>query len=230
MSEIVEKALAFARECHGGDNSGHDFAHIQRVLSNAERILAKIPEADAEAVQLAAVLHDVDDYKISAKGGRAEHFLQTSGVDSVLAGKVLDIIRAISFSKSGSCPQFDMIEQAVVSDADKLDAMGAIGVCRTMMYSAVMLRPLFIEIEFPMENLTADEYKNKARAGNHAINHFFDKLLKLKGAMRTEVGRKEAEKRHRFMVLFLREFFEEIQSPEWRTYLDDFLGKVNFFE
>ena len=225
MSGIVEKALAFAKECHGGDNSWHDFMHIQRVLANAERILAKTPEADAEAVRLAAVLHDVDDYKISAKGGRAEYFLQAAGVETVLAGKVLNIIGAISFSKSGSHPHFEMIEQAVVSDADKLDAMGAIGVCRTAMYSAATQRPLFLAAEFPAENLTADEYKNKARAGNHAINHFFDKLLKLKGAMQTKAGQREAEKRHQFMVLFLQEFFDEIQASSWRAYLDDFLKR-----
>lgn len=99
-----------------------------------------------------------------------------------------------------------MIEQAVVSDADKLDAMGAVGVCRTVMYSAATGRKLFDEAEFPKENLTAAEYKDKSRAGNHSINHFFDKLLKLKGAMRTAAGKREAERRHAFMAEFLQEF------------------------
>ncbi len=138
-----------------------------------------------------------------------------------MAAKVLDVIGAISFSKSGSAPRFDTLEQKIVSDADKLDAMGAIGVCRTVMYSAATGRTLFNAAEFPDENLTPEEYKNKNRRGNHSINHFFDKLLKLKGAMQTETGRREAERRHRFMVAFLEEFFEEVNAPQWAEYLKE---------
>ena len=226
MSGMVEKALVFAKECHGGDNSGHDIAHILRVLANAERILAEIPAADAEAVRLAAVLHDVDDYKLSEDNGRAEKFLQEAGIDEALWEKVLAIIGAISFSKSGSKPHFSRIEQAIVSDADKLDAMGAIGVCRTVMYSAATGRALFEPTEFPAENLSAAAYKNKNRAGNHAINHFFDKLLRLKGAMQTDAGRREAEKRHRFMIAFLQEFFADVEAPEWQSYMDSYLKQI----
>ena len=119
-----------------------------------------------------------------------------------------------------------MIEQAVVSDADKLDAMGAVGVCRTVMYSAATGRKLFDEAEFPKENLTAAEYKDKSRAGNHSINHFFDKLLKLQGAMRTAAGKREAERRHAFMAEFLQEFFAEVRMPEWQAYLEDYLERT----
>ncbi len=219
MQIIIKKALAYAAECHGGDCSGHDFAHIERVLQNAERILADEPGADGLVVRLSAILHDVDDYKLGSDGERAKRFLAKNSVAEDVAQKVLEVIGAISFSKSGSSPQFETIEQKIVSDADKLDAMGAIGVCRTVMYSAATARPLFNAAEFPDENLTPEEYKSKNRRGNHAINHFFDKLLKLKGAMQTETGQKEAERRHKFMLLFLEEFFDEVKADDWQRYL-----------
>lgn len=223
MSEIVEQALLFAKKCHDGDNSGHDFAHILRVMANAEKILAEEPLADAEAVRVAVALHDVDDYKLGSEGARAKSFLSEIGAREDFAQKVLDIIASIGFSKSGSRPHFQMIEQAIVSDADKLDAIGAIGVCRAVMYSAVTKRSLFDKQIFPDENLTSEQYQNKNRATNHTINHFFDKLLKLKGAMQTKVGKREAEKRHLFMIAFLREFFDEMCADEWQEYLNKFL-------
>lgn len=219
MDDIISRALDYAKMCHGGDYSGHDFEHILRVLANAERILAGEKEADHLVVRLSAILHDVDDYKLGSDGMRVQKFLQENNVAKDVGEKVLEVIGAISFSKSGSAPQFKMIEQKIVSDADKLDAMGAIGVCRTVMYSAATGRPLFNAAEFPDENQTPEEYKNKNRKGNHSINHFFDKLLKLKGAMQTEAGRREAERRHKFMVLFLEEFFEETGAVEWLEYL-----------
>ena len=154
MSGIVEKALIFAKVCHDGDSSGHDFEHIRRVLTNAEKIAAETPEADVEIVRLAAILHDVDDYKLNNGEARADGFLREAGAADDVREKVLAVTNAIGFSKSGSRPQFEMIEQAVVSDADKLDAMGAVGVCRTVMYSAATGRKLFDEAEFPKENLT----------------------------------------------------------------------------
>ena len=149
MSGIVEKALIFAKACHDGDSSGHDFEHIRRVLTNAEKIAAETPEADVEIVRLAAILHDVDDYKLNNGEARADNFLREAAAADDVREKVLAVTNAIGFSKSGSRPQFEMIEQAVVSDADKLDAMGAVGVCRTVMYSAATGRKLFDEAEFP---------------------------------------------------------------------------------
>lgn len=219
MNEVVKKALEFARKRHSGDCSGHDFAHVERVLANAERILGDEADADAQVVRLAAILHDVDDYKLGSAGERAKRFLEENNMAADVIEGVLNTIGAISFSKSGSSPRFETIEQKIVSDADKLDAMGAIGVCRTVMYSSATGRPLFDAKAFPDEELTAEEYKNKNRQGNHAINHFFDKLLKLKGAMQTESGKKEAKRRHRFMLLFLKEFFDEVKADDWRRYL-----------
>ncbi len=105
--------------------------------------------------------------------------------------------------------------------------MGAIGICRTIMYNTHTKRPLFRADKFPQKNLTPAEYKNQNRDTNTAINHFFDKLLKLKNAMQTKAGKREAEKRHRFMVLFLTEFFEEQNNNEWLNYLDTYLADIS---
>ena len=218
---LIEKAFAWVCECLGEDNSGHDVEHIKRVVENAKRILKDEKDADYEVVMLSAILHDVDDYKLKGSGDNLEKFFEINKVDEILRKKVKKVIESISFSKSGENPCFEMIEQKIVSDADKLDAMGAIGVCRTVMYSVSTSRALFIEEELPIENLSKEEYKNKDRKGNHSINHFFDKLLKLKGAMQTESGKKEANKRHEFMVEFLKEFFDEVGAKnDWYSILE----------
>ena len=220
---MINKALEFAKECHGGDCSGHDYEHINRVVENAKRILEFEKKADEDVVLLSAILHDVDDYKLGENKGNLERFFNENDVDEVIRGKVKNVIENISFSKSGENPEFSLLEQKIVSDADKLDAMGAIGVCRTIMYSVATNRALFCDDELPIEGLSKEEYKNKDRKGNHSINHFFDKLLKLKGAMQTNAGKVEAEKRHRFMVMFLREFFDEVDaSNKWGEILNNF--------
>ena len=218
---LIEKAFEFVEKCLGNDCSGHDVEHIKRVVENAKLIIAGEKNADYEVVMLSAILHDVDDYKLGGRGDNLEKFFEINNVDEKLREKVRVVIESISFSKSGDKPDFEMIEQKIVSDADKLDAMGAIGVCRTILYSASTNRALFNNEELPKENLTKEEYKDKNRKGNHSINHFFDKLLKLKGAMQTETGKIEAQKRHDFMVEFLGEFFREVGAKEnWYSILE----------
>ena len=220
---LIEKAEKFVEECLKGDCSGHDLEHIKRVVLNAKKILEVEKEADEKVVLLSALLHDVDDYKLGGDGGNLERFFDINGVDESLRGKVREVIENISFSKSGDKPCFVSLEQKIVSDADKLDAMGAVGVCRTVMYSAVTKRALFDENEFPVKNLSKEEYKNKNRKSNHSVNHFFDKLLKLKGAMQTDMGKKMAEERHLFMVKFLKEFFREVDAQaKWGEILGEF--------
>lgn len=225
-NNIVEKALEFAKKCHCKDNSGHDFEHILRVLHNAEVILKGEKDCDEIAVKMGAILHDVDDYKVDKNGHKVEAFLKENCDDKELSNKVKKIVETISFSSSGSNPDFDMIEQKIVSDADKLDAMGAMGVCRAVIYSAVTNRKLFDNDELPKDNLSYEEYKDKMRKGNHTINHFFDKLLKLKGAMQTKTGKLEAKKRHKFMISFLEQFFVEVKADKcWFDLLDKFRQK-----
>lgn len=214
------KALEFAKRCHKNDNSGHDIDHIKRVVKNAEMILKEENKADKDVVILSAILHDIDDYKLGGTGNNLEIFFTENNVNKELQNKIRDVVENISFSKSGVRPNFETLEQKIVSDADKLDAIGAIGICRTVMYSVFSKRPLFVDEELPKENLTKEEYKNKDRKGNHSINHFFDKLLKLKNSMQTNKGRLEAEKRHKFMIEFLKEFFNEVNaSDNWNEIL-----------
>lgn len=223
MKSIVNKALEFAKECHGGDCSGHDYEHILRVLSNVEKMLEQMPQADATLARLGAILHDVDDYKLGKNSHKVDKFLDEYCSDVELKEKVRKVVNTISYSKSGDKPNFDMIEQKIVSDADKLDAMGAIGVCRAVIYSAVTKRALFDNEQKPKEKLSQEEYMNKNREENHTINHFFDKLLKLRSAMQTEVGRKEAERRHKFMIAFLTQFFDEVSADiSWYERLKKF--------
>lgn len=220
---LIDKGFEFVNECLGEDCSGHDVEHIKRVYENALRILEQEEGANREVVLLSAILHDVDDYKLGGDGKNLARFFEKYGVDEILRRKVKEVIENIGFSKSGERPKFCSIEQKIVSDADKLDAMGAIGVCRTVMYSAVCQRALFDENELPDKNLSIEEYKKKDRKGNHSINHFFDKLLKLKGAMQTDCGKRLAEERHKFMLVFLREFFYEVNAKaEWEELLKDF--------
>ena len=220
---LVDEAFRFAEECLGGDCSGHGTNHIRRVVKNARKILAFEKEANEEVVLLSAILHDVDDYKLGGDGKNLERFFRENEIDEELRKKIRNVIENISFSKSGDRPCFETLEEKIVSDADKLDAMGAVGVCRTVMYSTVVKRELFIEEELPVVNLSKEEYMNKNRKGNHSINHFFDKLLKLRNAMQTEAGRKMAEKRHLFMVEFLKEFFDEVDArDEWWNVLKEY--------
>jgi uncharacterized protein len=154
-------------------------------------------------------LHDIDDYKLGENSHKVDKFLDENCDDVELKEKVRKVVNTISFSKSGDKPNFDMIEQKIVSDADKLDAIGAIGVCRAVIYSAVTKRALFNNEHKPKEKLSIEEYMNKEREENHTINHFYEKLLKLKDLMNTNTAKEIAQKRHKFMEDFLNEFYSE---------------------
>lgn len=214
MENILEKTYEFAKKYHESDRSGHDFAHIKRVYENMNKLLQGEQMADRFVCQMSALLHDVDDHKLYTDGKNTERFLQSLNMDSHLIEKILETIDAISFSKSGAHPQFKTIEMKLLSDADKLDAMGAIGICRALNFGFSKQQPLLIENEFPKS-------ENSKKT---VINHFFEKLLLLKDAMQTVSGKREAEKRHLFMVSFLKQFFAEQNLVEWQKILDSFLS------
>ena len=225
--EHFQLARYFERVCGASLDAGRETKEdvISYLLAQIGDPGQVVMVGDTAFDVLGAKVHGIPTIGVTWGYGQVEAMREAGAADDVRE-KVLAVTNAIGFSKSGSRPQFEMIEQAVVSDADKLDAMGAVGVCRTVMYSAATGRKLFDEAEFPKENLTAAEYKDKSRAGNHSINHFFDKLLKLKGAMRTAAGKREAERRHAFMAEFLQEFFAEVRMPEWQAYLEDYLERT----
>lgn len=224
---LLSEIYAFAQNYHSKDKSGHGFDHIRRVYENACRLLEKEKKADTFVVKAAALLHDVDDHKLGGDGNQAQNFLQSLNLPADKMNKILAVIKSVGFSESGSSPDFASIEQALVSDADKLDAMGAIGICRTLVFGASRSGEMFNEMIFPKENLSKEEYKNLNRKENNSINHFFDKLLKLKNAIKSEAARAEAQKRHDYMVGFLREFFAEQNLAAWNDYLTEYLEKQN---
>lgn len=193
MSDIELAALKYAREFFRGDASGHDFYHTERVYKTALR-LAENENADLEIVALAALLHDVDDRKISPETAQekknAALFLESHGVDDKKAAQILEIIGDISFS-GGKVPR--SIEGKCVQDADRLDAIGAVGIARAFAYGGSRGRAIYDPEDVALSS----------------IGHFYDKLLKLKGLLNTESARAIAQERDSFMREFLGEFFDE---------------------
>lgn len=218
VARDVEKLLA-------NEGSGHDWQHIRRVWRTAVQ-LADMEGADETVVALAALLHDVDDRKLTGDATTAERLptgrriMAAAGVDPVLAETVCDTIKMTGFHKSIDGNQERTLEAHILSDADQLDAIGAIGIARTFVYGASKKRPMFDPDHFPMERFTAAEYD--ANEGS-TVNHFFEKLLRLRGLMFTESGRIEAQTRHSRMVSFLDDFFEEsFAPPEWTDLLNKY--------
>lgn len=227
MTEIIiQKTKDFVANFLAEENSGHGFDHIERVYKNAVK-LAKEEEGDLFLVSLASLLHDVDDEKIVGEECAKElrntrKFLKEIDLFSAISDSICEIISTMSYSKSleGIVPT--TLEGKIVSDADKLDAMGAIGAIRTLVYSAVKGRPIFLPQEFPLVNISKEDYRAKNRKNDTAVNHFFEKLFLLKDMMYTESGKKEAKKRHNFMIGFLNQFFEEQNCGDWIELLKKF--------
>lgn len=193
LDVIIENAKLFAEKIFASDSSGHDFAHTLRVCRMAERI-ARQEGANVPLVKLAALLHDVDDHKLSPDTAdtksRAAAFLQSQSVDAETAKTVLRIIGQVSFSRNTLPP--DTLEGKCVQDADRLDAMGAIGIARTFAYGGAHGRPVYV----PGDDRCS-------------IAHFYEKLLLLKDRMNTPAGKALAEERDRFLRTFLDTFLSE---------------------
>ena len=204
--QIITRAEKFVREFFAKDASGHDAWHTFRVRSLALR-LAEMEGADPLTVELAALLHDVDDRKLSPQThetlGNAVGFLRKENVEEARIGQICASIRALSFS-SGQVPE--SLEGRVVQDADRLDAIGAIGIARTFAYGGAHGRAIHLPEEAARPDLSREEYAARASTG---INHFYEKLLLLKDLMNTASARRMAEARHRYMLDYLEEFQAE---------------------
>ncbi|MFA6076051.1 MAG: HD domain-containing protein [Negativicutes bacterium] len=206
--KLLEKTLLHIRDRFKNDYSGHDYYHSVRVYKLATTI-CKTENANLEIVQLAALLHDVDDYKLF--GGRmgdfsnAESFLKHSNISKTKINIMCEIISTISFKGTGiQIPKSQ--EGKIVQDADRLDAMGAIGIARVFAYGGNNNRVLHIPDKKPMDDMNAEQYSN---CKGTSINHFYEKLLKLRDLMNTKAAKELAESRHRCMEMFLEEFSEE---------------------
>lgn len=216
-SELIQKAEAFLGEHLANAEAGHDLVHSLRVRRNAMAILEEEKAADREIVELAALLHDVADAKFHCgdeeKGpALAALFLKEQGFDDDKSRHVCNIIRHMSFKGGNEAGIWTSIEMEIVQDADRLDAIGAIGIARAFHYGGFRNRPLYDPAIPPKMDMTKEEYR---QAVSPTLNHFYEKLLLLKDRMNTETGRKLARKRHEFMEAYLKEFREEWDSsPE----------------
>lgn len=209
--DLIEATKTFVKETLKDAEGGHDWFHIQRVYNNS-LLIAKGETVDQLVVALGALLHDIADSKFhngdSTIGPKiAGAFLVKNNVDSVTINHVIKIIENISYSSNiGKTDVFKSNELDVVQDADRLDALGAIGIARTFNYGGFKNRTLYDPDIEPNLNLSKAEYKaSKAPT----INHFYEKLLLLKDTMNTKTGQRIAKKRHEYMVGFLDQFYDE---------------------
>ena len=206
---IIEKTKEFVKEKLYGEGSGHDWFHIERVY-NLSRYLAEKENADSFIVEMAALLHDIDDWKFSSSNDtnttNTEVFLRKIQVNEEELIKIIKIINTISFKGGVVDSSQETIEGKVVQDADRLDAIGAIGIARTFAYGGNKNRVIYDPNIKPINFTSLEEVKSE---NNHTINHFYEKLLKLKDLMNTKAAKEIAEKRHKYMEEFLNEFYSE---------------------
>ena len=184
---IICKAIEYVKTLFSGNSDGHDANHTLRVYKNVQLLLESYPEADSFISSLSALLHDVDDHKLfkTQNNDNARNFLQENGLSEELIENICEIINSVSFSKNkGKTPR--TIEGQIVQDADRLDAIGAIGIARTFAYGG-----------------------RAGRSLEDSIQHFYDKLLLLKDEMNTEAALKIAIMRHEYMDNFLKEYCDE---------------------
>ncbi|KAG7401245.1 hypothetical protein PHYBOEH_002429 [Phytophthora boehmeriae] len=218
-SRLVQRTAAFVEQQLKANDASHDWRHIERVWTVA-RTLAKeehVPEENLEIVDLAALLHDIDDWKYQQDKDkptkRAVEFLNSESVASDKIERVMAIIDCMGFKEelasSGKMPY--SVEYGCVQDADRLDAIGAIGIARCFTFGGHKMRPLYDPDVPPVENMTKDQYMDPNRP-NTTINHFYEKLLRLRGMMKTDAGKRLAEERHAFMETFLDQFHMEISG------------------
>ena len=206
---MIQKTKEFVKDKLYGEGSGHDWFHIERVY-NLAKYISKKENANSFIVEMTALLHDIDDWKFSSSNTTdttiTENFLLSLGVDTESFEKIIKIIKTMSFKGGVVDSTQHTIEGMIVQDADRLDAIGAIGIARTFAYGGNKNRVLYDPDIKPITFGSLDEVKNK---DNHTINHFYEKLLKLKDLMNTNSGKELAERRHNFMENFLSEFYYE---------------------
>ena len=214
-TSLIETTIQFVKATLAQAEGGHDWFHIERVYKNAVLIAAS-ENCDLEIVQLGALLHDIADSKFhdgdETIGPRtARTFLESEKVAPATIDHVIAIIENISFKGGKVERQFSSIELDIVQDADRLDAIGAIGIARTFNYGGFKKRALYNPEIAPNLTMTKDEYKNNEAP---TVNHFYEKLLLLKDKMNTTTGKQIAQDRHRYMEDFLEQFYAEWEGKK----------------
>lgn len=214
-TDIISKTITFVKGQLENAEGGHDWFHIERVYKNA-LLIAKEEVCNLQVVQLSALLHDIADSKFhngdETIGPKiARQFLESEKVPDAIINHVVLIIENISFKGGNFDKKFHSAELDIVQDADRLDAIGAIGIARAFNYGGFKNRALYDPEIAPNTNMTIDEYKNSQAP---TLNHFYEKLLLLKDKMNTSTGKKIAKERHRFMENFLAQFYAEWEGEK----------------
>jgi uncharacterized protein len=215
QAEVLRRTADHARAVLSGDGTGHDWHHVDRVRRVALR-LADAERADPYVVELAALLHDIADWKFhggdeTAGPRAAREWLASLEVDAATIDHVAAIVAGLSFKGAGVATEMPTIEGRVVQDADRLDAIGAIGVARTFAYGGHRGQPLYDPEIAPTLHADFAAYK---KTGGTSLNHFHEKLLLLKDRMQTESGRRWAEARHEYIAAFVERFLAEWESED----------------
>ena len=211
--KIIENTILFVKKTLKGAEGGHDWFHIERVYKNAQ-LISKNENVDAFIVALGALLHDIADAKFydgdeTVGPKMAREFLFSQDVDSSIIEHVVQIIDNISYKSSldkSKKNRFSSPELDAIQDADRLDAIGAIGIARCFNYGGFKNRQLYNPEIKPNLEMSKEEYKKSSAP---TINHFYEKLLLLKDKMNTKTGRRLAEERHQYMEGFLKQFYAE---------------------
>ncbi|MBS8264598.1 HD domain-containing protein [Mesobacillus boroniphilus] len=209
MRDKIAMAEEFVKTELGKDSSGHDWHHIDRVRKNARLIWSKEKQGDWFIIEMAALLHDIPDDKLneSEEAGwmKLDSFLQSIQLESETTSRIKSCIESVSY-KGGRVIELDSMEAEIVQDADRLDALGAIGIARTFAFGGKKGHPIYEPDLNVRGQMTLEEYRN---GDSSSVNHFYEKLLKLKDKMNTEHARQLAEERHKFMETFLEQFYSE---------------------
>lgn len=209
-SDLISNTIVFVKQKLKNSEGGHDWFHIERVYNNANAI-SKNEVCDLLVVKLGALLHDIADSKFNdgdeTIGPKiAREFLISENVSEETIIHVVNIIENISYKGGNFEKKFHSIELDIVQDADRLDAIGAIGIARTFNYGGFKNRPLYNPSISPNLHMSKEEYKNSEAP---TLNHFYEKLLLLKDKMNTETGKQIAHQRHLYMQTFLSQFYAE---------------------
>ena len=206
---LLNQIIQYATSQLGSVDAGHDITHVHRVLENSRQI-NKVEKGDEFIVEAGVWLHDVTDEKLFDKDEAERNlwcFFEKIGVHKDLADLLINLIDSVSFGGEIDSSKELSKEQKIVRDADRLDALGAIGIARTFHYGGAMNREMFNASISPQIYTSTKEYRNSQ---SPTINHFYEKLLLLKDKMETQTGRELAQERHEYMLSFLKQFYAEI--------------------
>lgn len=211
---VIQQTAQHMEEKFSGEATGHDWWHMYRVWQLSKQILSSEPGADRLTVELGALLHDIADWKfhdgdVEAGPQAARKWLEELDVPEAVIASIEGIIRRISFKGAGVASNMKTIEGKIIHDADKLDAIGAIGIARTFAYGGANGREMYNPHIDPTMHQNFDDYKKDV---GPTINHFYEKLLLLKDRMYTKTGKRLAKQRHEYMEAYLKQFLAEWEA------------------